>query len=58
MSMKLDIFHRETADSLIWRGTANDLDDAKLRVRALAAKVPGEYVLVNLASGTRFLLKS
>ena len=51
-----DIFRTEDEGSLLWRGTAASIDEAKALVHEWAKLTPGEYVIVSLATGSRLVL--
>jgi hypothetical protein len=53
MESPFDIFRAEDEGSLLWRGSAASLDEAKARILELAQSCPAEYVIVNLQSGLR-----
>jgi hypothetical protein len=52
----LDIFKREKDGTMIWKGTAESLEVAKLSVKVLAATSPGEYEIVHHESGERIVI--
>lgn len=52
----LDIFKKEKDGTLIWKGTAENLEVAKLSVKTLAATSPGEYEIVHHGSGERIVI--
>jgi hypothetical protein len=52
----LDIFKREKDGTLIWKGTAENLEVAKLSVKALAAITPGNYEILHHVSGERIVI--
>ncbi len=53
----LDIFHLEKDGTVIWRGTAETFDEAKLRVKNLATLSPGDYVILNQMTGKKTLIR-
>ena len=54
----LDIFKLEPDGKLMWKGTAADLGTAKLNVKALATKSPGDYMIFSQATGNRIFIAS
>lgn len=53
MESPFDIFRAEDGGSLLWRGSAASMDEAKARILELAKSWPAEYVVINLQSGLR-----
>jgi len=53
MDSPFDIFRVEGAGSLLWRGAATSLTDAKSRVSELAQSSPADYLIVNMHTGVR-----
>jgi hypothetical protein len=45
-----DLFHVVKGDP-IWVGAASTLEEARLQVRSLHARQPGEYLIVSLKTG-------
>jgi hypothetical protein len=56
MNASFDIFQVEEPGTLLWKGTAATLDDAKLKVRELAVLSPVDYVIANLRTGMRLTI--
>jgi len=52
----LDIFKKEKDGTLIWKGTAENLEVAKLSVKHLADIMPGEYEILHHPSGERIVI--
>ena len=52
----LDIFKKEKEGTLIWKGTAENLEVAKLSVKHLADITPGEYEILHHQSGERIVI--
>src|SRR4029077_15258567 len=52
----LDIFKKERDGTLNWKGTAENLEVAKLSVKVLAATSPGDYEIVHQGSGERIVI--
>jgi hypothetical protein len=53
----LDIFRVE-ADHLVWRGAAETLDLARLRVKLLMVSEPADYMIFNQRTGRKTLIKA
>ena len=51
-----DIFKRQPGGRVRWFGVATDLENAKQRLKELAASSPGEYFLFSQASGQRLFI--
>jgi hypothetical protein len=58
MASQFDIFLTEGDGSVLWRGTAETLEDAKALVQQSAARSPGAYVVVNLQTGKKLAIHS
>jgi hypothetical protein len=56
MIAPFDIFEVENAGSVVWRGTAATLEEAKARVGELAAASPGEYFILSQRTGNRIVV--
>lgn len=50
MRTPFDLLRRDPDGSFIWLEAAADLVDARVRLRELASRVPGEYVLFDHTS--------
>jgi hypothetical protein len=57
MDESLDIFRVETDGTALWRGTAEGIDAAKARVKALASRSPGDYMIYSPATGHKLVIK-
>jgi hypothetical protein len=57
MNAPFDIFRAETNGGVLWIGSAATLADGKARVQELAARLPGDYVLVNQETGNRLVIR-
>jgi hypothetical protein len=53
MESPFDIFRVEDGGSLLWKGSAASMDEAKARVREFAQSWPAEYLVINLQSGLK-----
>ena len=53
-----DIFQSETDGSVLWRGSAATLEQAKSRIQELAASVPGQYIILSRLTGSKVLIGS
>jgi hypothetical protein len=58
LKMVHDIFRTEPDGAVIWRGTATDIEDAKMRVRDLALSAPGEYIIWCHTTGEKLVMKA
>ena len=52
----LDIFKKQHDGTLLWKGTAENLEIAKLSVRVLANTSPGHYLVVHQGTGEQILI--
>ncbi len=57
MTHPIDIFQVE-ATGVCWVETAPNIEHAKARVKELAAKLPGEYVVLDQKTGHKIVIKS
>jgi hypothetical protein len=51
MIAPFDIFKTEADGSLVWLGTAENLDTAKARVQSQGASKPGMYLIFSQTTG-------
>jgi hypothetical protein len=58
MNCSLDIFQIEINGSLLWQGLAATIEEAKQRVRGLQVRSPGQYMIMSLKTGSKFLIDS
>jgi len=58
MFQPLDIFKTDPDGSVLWRGAAETLIAAKLRIQRLALSSPGEYFVLNQRTGDRISILS
>ena len=58
MIAPFDIFKTNKDGSLLWRGEARDLDDAKTRAEALARSEKTEYVIFSQRTGNRIVVQA
>jgi len=52
----LDIFKKQHDGTLLWKGTAENLEIAKLSVKVLADSSPGHYLIVHQGTGEQILI--
>jgi|HubBroStandDraft_1064217.scaffolds.fasta_scaffold1169635_2 hypothetical protein len=52
-----DIFKAETGGTVLWLGSAEILREAETRVEQLAQRSPGDYLILNQITGTKFAIK-
>ena len=57
MAQPLDIFRIQT-DRLRWIGTAENLEAAKVLIKAESAKESGDFLVVNLQAGHKMEIKA
>jgi hypothetical protein len=57
MLRPLDIFKLENDGSIVWKGTAETLENAKLSVKILAETSPGDYLIFSPATGERTVIQ-
>ena len=53
-----EVFQSETDGNVLWRGTAATLEDAKARIRELAAEDPGEFIIMSRRTGHKLIVRS
>jgi hypothetical protein len=58
MASQFDIFLTEDGGSVLWRGTADTFEEARVLVQKSAARSPGAYVVVNLQTGKKLVIHS
>lgn len=57
MMPPFDIFQMNPDGSVLWRGTAETMEDAQAHIRELAASSPGEFVIHSHQTGNRLVVK-
>ena len=57
MPRPLDIFKLENDGSIVWKGTAETLEIAKLSVKMLAKTSPGDYLIFSPATGEKTVVQ-
>lgn len=57
MTAPFDIFQVETNGSVRWLASVQTLDDAKARAQEYSVDSPGEYLLLNQATGSKLVIK-
>ena len=57
MPRPLDIYKFENDGSMLWKGTAESMEVAKLSVKVLAATSPGDYLIFSPATGEKTVVK-
>jgi hypothetical protein len=53
-----DIFKKEKDGSLIWKGTAETLEVARLSVKVLVASSPGNYIIHSQQTGHKMIVRA
>lgn len=56
MPRPLDIFKLEK-DGVVWKGTAENLEVAKLSVKTMVETSPGDYLIFSPATGDKTIIK-
>ncbi len=56
MSAPFDIFKQQSDGNTYWVERAEDLEAANARTRVLAQNFPGQYVIVDNATGEKFFI--
>jgi hypothetical protein len=56
MPRPLDIFKVEK-DGIVWKGTAENLEVAKLSVKMMVETSPGDYLIFSPATGDKTVIK-
>ena len=51
-----DIFQSESDGGVLWRGSAVTIDEAKARIRELAAIAPGQYIILSRHTGSKLVV--
>jgi hypothetical protein len=57
MQRPLDIFKFEKDGTVFWKGTAENLEAAKLLVKVLVGISPGDYLIFSPETGDRTVIK-
>jgi hypothetical protein len=52
----LDIFRKEQGN-YVWKGAAESLELAQSKVKQLAEKAPGEYMVFSQTTGNKIVIK-
>jgi hypothetical protein len=53
-----DIFQNEADGSVLWRGTAASLEEAKVRVQEFTESTPGRYIILSRQTGSSLIVGS
>ncbi len=53
-----DIFRVEIDGHLVWKGTAESLDLARLRIKILMDSEPGDYLIHSQQTGHKIVVKA
>jgi len=56
MPRPLDIYKLEN-DGIVWKGTAESMEVAKLSVKMLVETSPGDYMIFSSATGEKTVIK-
>ena len=57
MSPTFDVFQQDPDGSVVWRGTAASLEEAKAQIEELAANSQYQYFIMNLNTGRKLMIK-
>ena len=57
MTIPFDIFRKEGSGKVLWLGAAATIEDAKARVREIAVRAPGEYLILDQQTGNKHLVQ-
>ena len=57
MSLVFDVFQKEPGGSVLWRATAATMAEARAHIQKLAMEAPGEYVILDMRSGNKMVIK-
>ncbi len=57
MPRPLDIYKFENDGTILWKGTAENMEVAKLSVTMLVKTSPGDYLIVSPATGEQTVVK-
>lgn len=58
MAEAFDIFRIQTEGGVRWIGAAENLEAAKVLIKAESAKQPGDFLVVGLETGWRMEIKA
>jgi hypothetical protein len=58
MATAFDIFQMESNGVLLWRGSAPTTGEALTSIAEFDKKSPGDYMIINLVTRKRFVVKS
>ena len=57
MSRPLDIYKFENDGTILWKGTAENMEAARLSVRVLVENSPGDYLIFSPTTGEKTVVK-
>ena len=57
MPRPLDIYKFENDGTVLWKGTAENLEVAKLSVKMMVETSPGDYLIFSPATGEKTVVK-
>jgi hypothetical protein len=52
-----DVFQKETGGSVLWRAAAATMEEATAHIQKLATEAPGEYVILDVRTGNKMIIK-
>ena len=57
MSLVFDVFQKEPGGSVLWRAAAATMAEATAHIQKLAMEAPGEYVILDMRTGNKMVVK-
>lgn len=57
MSLVFDVFQKEPGGSVLWRVAAATMAEATAHIQKLATEAPGEYVILDMRTGNKMVIK-
>ncbi len=57
MSLVFDVFQKEPGGSVLWRAAAATMAEATAHIQKFAMSAPGEYVILDVRTGNKTVLK-
>lgn len=57
MTLVFDVFQKEPGGSVLWRAAAATMAEATAHIQKLATEAPGEYVILDVKTGNKMIIK-
>lgn len=57
MTLVYDVFQKEPGGSVLWRAAAATMAEATAQIQKLAVSAPGEYVILDVRTGSKMVIK-